>query len=248
MSEPTIPAGLTVQELFGRYLGEQTAAHAEGLGHPETDGDAGPHDTVPVQPADPKLAWTDAAAALGITAEAPAEWSALVTQATPAVSLAFALGNYPQQVRHVAALLMSDPAGLREDASPGAERPALTTWAAKQSGAGRLLAAGVLRQARLFAEAAKLLDGPLPAELEAVRGNERAALLWHRGERTAALAAWKALPDSTPVLFNRGMALLFTGHAAEAAVALAEAQAKLPETSAWHHLAGLYLAMASGMA
>ena len=46
-----------------------------------------------------------------------------------AVSLAFALGNYPQQVRHIAALLITDPGNLREDASPGPARPALVAWA-----------------------------------------------------------------------------------------------------------------------
>jgi hypothetical protein len=249
MTKPTVPAGLTIENLFSRYLEEQTEAHTKGLGYPETIGDAVPHDMAPVQPIDPKLAWGDAVAALGVSLDVPEDWPNLVNQAEPAVSLAFALGNYPQQVRHVAALLMTDPGSLQEKAAPGADRPTLMEWANGQKGdAARLLAAGVLRVARLFDAAANLLSVPVGEALAGVRGNECAALMWHRGEREAALATWRKLPDSLPVLFNRGMALLFTGDAAEASKWLAKAQEGLPETSAWHHLAGLYLAMASGMA
>lgn len=249
MTTPTIPAGLSIESLLSRYLEERTEAHARGLGYPESLGDAEPHDVAPVQPIDPKLAWGDAVAALGVKLDVPAEWPNLVNQAEPAVSLAFALGNYPQQVRHVTALLMTDPATLVENVAPAPERPALIEWANAQKGdAARLLAAGVLRLARQFDAAANLLSVPVSQALAPVRENERAALLWHRGERGAALAVWRELPDSLPVLFNRGMALLFTGDAAGASGCLAKAQEGLPETSAWHHLAGLYLAMASGMA
>jgi hypothetical protein len=47
-----------------------------------------------------------------------------------------------------------------------------------------------------------------------------------------------------PVLFNRGMADLFQDKPEEARQALKEVVGKLPETSAWHHLAHLYLALA----
>jgi hypothetical protein len=73
----------------------------------------------------------------------------------------------------------------------------------------------------------------------------RAALAWHRGEWGRALQMWQDLPDSVPVLFNRGMALLFLGQPARAREALQKASADLPETSAWHHLAQLYLALAA---
>ena len=44
--------------------------------------------------------------------------------------------------------------------------------------------------------------------------------------------------------FNRGMALLFLDRAAEAKSLLRRATELLPESSAWHHLAGLYAALA----
>ena len=66
----------------------------------------------------------------------------------------------------------------------------------------------------------------------------------HCGRAEEALALWQAQPSSVPVLFNRGMAALFLGKAAEAKQALAEAIVKLPEASAWHHLGRLYLTLA----
>ena len=74
--------------------------------------------------------------------------------------------------------------------------------------------------------------------------NERAALLWHRGEGEQALAVWNAMAETPTVLFNRGMALLFLGKPAEARPALSAAAAVLPEAGGWNALARLYLAVA----
>src|SRR3954464_11052953 len=96
------PAGPPVSEMFSQYLKKQIDAHSVGLGHAEPVGDAIPHDAIPVQPVDPPVAWKDASAAgrmLASTAptfDVPPDWSALVTKQEPAVSLAFALGNFPQ--------------------------------------------------------------------------------------------------------------------------------------------------------
>ncbi len=78
-----------------------------------------------------------------------------------------------------------------------------------------------------------------------MRANEEAALAWHRGQTEEALAAWQAQKASVPVLFNRGMAALFLGRSAEAQASLTEAVTQLPDTSAWHHLGHLYLALAA---
>ena len=50
------------------------------------------------------------------------------------------------------------------------------------------------------------------------------------------------------MLFNRGMAALFAGDNAAAREALRKAVAKLPESSGWHHLGRLYLALAEAKA
>jgi hypothetical protein len=46
----------SVTELFRQYLRRQMAAHAEGLGFADPDGLVVPHEAVPVQPVDPRLA------------------------------------------------------------------------------------------------------------------------------------------------------------------------------------------------
>ena len=114
-------------------------------------------------------------------------------------------------------------------------------WAGKTD---PLVAAAVMRSARDFDRADELLSGSRDAESKAVVANEAAALLWQRGEYAKADAAWARSADSVPVRFNRGMAALFLGRSAEAATHLKAAVAGLPETSAWHHLASLYLTLA----
>jgi hypothetical protein len=108
-----------------------------------------------------------------------------------------------------------------------------------------LLAAGLLRLACHFDRAGQLLHAaaPVSAEWQPMHANELAALAWHRGDADKALALWQSQPDSVPVLFNRGMALLFLGRPASARPHLTAAVEKLPDSSAWHHLGQLYLAL-----
>jgi tetratricopeptide (TPR) repeat protein len=123
--------------------------------------------------------------------------------------------------------------------------PGLDEWARRQrSGPPALLAAGALRLAGHFDQAEELLrSADVPADWREVRANEEAALDWHRGRAEEALARWQEQEERAPVLFNRGMAALFLGRTAPAREALTRAAAMLPETSAWHHLARLYLTL-----
>ncbi len=246
---PTPPA---LSDLFAEYLRGQTAAQAEGLGFAEPRGDVEPYESVPVQPVDPKQAWTDALAAperFSVKAAwtTPPEWPTLVAVQEPAVALAFCLGNYPQMVRNLHPLLAGGDLGaLRAGPMRAPEAPALVEWARASRGCPEtLLAAGALRLARQFDAAAELLRRPAPAEWKAVHANEEAAQAWHRGRAEEAAALWRKQAESVPVLFNRGMAALFLGDRTAAREALSRAAAELPETGAWHHLARLYLAMAS---
>src|SRR6266851_1394560 len=101
-----------------------------------------------------------------------------------------------------------------------------------------LMAVAALRLARDFERAAKLIqdESEVPAEWRAAWENERAALAWQRGQTKEALASWQAQKESTPVLFNRGMASLFLHKRDDARAALQKAVAHLPEDDAWHHL------------
>ena len=108
---------------------------------------------------------------------------------------------------------------------------------------------GALRLANNFSQAEALVkscDAHVPSEWRAAWNNEKAGLAWHRGNTEAARALWNAMEPNVPVLFNRGMAELFMGATAAGRAALGEAVAKIPEHSAWHHLARLYLLLVSG--
>ncbi len=262
MSQTREPSGRvtagSVAELFTRYLESQVDAQAEGLGFAPATGEVEPYDSVPVQPIDPRLAWDEARSVLkcfaGATAaavKAPLEWSQLVAGSEPAVSLAFALGNYPQLVRAVQPLLAGgDLTALRPRPAGVPASEGLLDWARKQTGTyPRLLAVGVLRVARAYEAARELLGSLVDAGPEwlAVRENERAALAWHRGSAEEALALWQGQAESVPVLFNRGMAHLFLGRIEQARAALGQAVASLPDSNSWHHLGQLYLALASAM-
>jgi hypothetical protein len=239
-------APFDVTELFSQYLAGQVAAHERGLGYPEAGDEAVPHDAVPVQPIDPALAWNDAlavAAHLGAGKARPAvppAWPELVSRHEPAVALAFALGNFPQLVRHLHPLLTADPPALRVAEAAAEPAPALSEWAGRASDdAGRLLAAGALRLARQFDHAEELLALPVAPALQALHANEVAALAWHRGQHERAMALWEKQGDGPVARFNRGMASLFLGQRERAVSELSAAVAALPESSAWHHLGQL---------
>jgi hypothetical protein len=236
---------LNVADLLTRYLERQTESASLGLGFADL-GDATPYDAVPIQPVEPRQAWKDAlAAAPAANWEVPPTWPTLVAQQEPAVAIAFALGNYPQIVRHVHPLLSGEPIALRQETGQAVSSPELVAWAAKAStDPARLLAAGVLRLARHFDRAAELLASVQDSAWSADRDNEAAALAWHCGQGEEALSMWLALEPTPAVLFNRGMALLFLGRNAEAVGPLTAAVAALPDASAWHHLASLYLTLA----
>jgi tetratricopeptide (TPR) repeat protein len=173
-----------------------------------------------------------------------------VNQPAPAFAVPMAAGNFPQRVRDLHPLLTKfDPAELRPSGSqtPTPGLTGLRSWVAKNAATQSVLAAGLARLIGDFETAEKLLPAKQDREASAaseLEANEKAALLWHRGECEAALAAWNGMADSPTVLFNRGMALLFLGRTADAKAALAKAVAALPETSGWNALARLYLAVA----
>jgi hypothetical protein len=246
----------SLADLFKQYLHRRMTAGAAGLNYVELEGQVVPHEAVPVQPVDPRLAWNDAVAVVQhfpmATTEArwdvPPDWPALVAVQEPAFALAFSIGNFPQLVRNLHPLLGGgDPVTLRSSSHrPVAVSPSLLEWAIRVGKYPQiLLAAGVLRLARRFDEAAELLHSKskTPAPWQAVRANEEAALAWHRGQAEEALAMWQTQEASVPVLFNRGMAAIFLNCGADARRALSEAVAQLPDTSAWHHLGHLYLTL-----
>jgi len=243
-------------DLMARYLSRKTAAHAAGLAAIDA-GEVEPYEAVPVQAVDPRQAWDEANAALKSFGEpgakvgkAIAEWPQLVAAQESYTALPMAAGNFPQLVRDLAPLfhasMMSDL--VKEPAvAPQIAGLIESAEAAARSGEypRALVAVGVLRLARQFAAAERLLKSVTPpVAWRDAWANEEAALLWQSGRRDEAARRWQGLPDSVPILFNRGMAALFLDRPADARSALRTAVEKIPESSGWHHLGRLYLALA----
>lgn len=247
-------------DLLTRYLEKQTDACA--LGAAASPDEVTAYEAGPVQPIDPKLAWDESLAVLALTGQAvntrgwkaPPSWSTLVAGHEPVVALAMCAANFPQLVRNFHMILqMTDLTLVKPQAGRPVEAPELTAWAdddvaARKQYPQALVALGTLRLAKQLDTAAAYVrrhDAEVPVAWRAAWDNEKAALAWHLGHAEEALAAWQRLEPSVPVLFNRGMAELFLGNAEAARMDLALAVAQLPETSAWHHLGRLYLALAA---
>ena len=236
----------TIEALMMRFLANRSDAASSAVETGESEVE--PHEVAAGFRVDPRAAWLDATSPLTMGGNAPApagqlpnEWAALVGQPSSAFALPMAAGHFPQRVKDLQPLLTKfSSAELRPTGTQGAS-PAfagLRTWIAKNGPTNSLVAAGLARTLGDFDTAAKLLAGATGAE------NEKAALMWQRGKCAEALAAWDALPESSAVLFNRGMARLFLGQIADARLLLQKAVDAIPETSGWHTLARLYLAVA----
>ena len=249
---PTV-ADLTAGFLSRTQDAEVLVAAAAALGEVE------PHEVAVGYRAEPRLAWQESLEVLNAFGKttsaipAPAEWGGLVARQDGVAALPFALANYPQRVRDLGGLLQ---AKHLNDLLPKADAntpvsTGLLKWGTRHIEAGELphalIAAANYRAAGDFDRAKETLatlKANVGAEWTSVLANEEAALLWHRGECSKAAEAWASLPDSVPVRLNRGMAALFLGQHAEARGHLKAAVAGLSDTSAWHHLANLYLALA----
>jgi len=247
----------TIAELTAGFLNrpadaEALAAAADAIGEVQ------PHEVSVGFRAEPGLAWRgslEVLAAFGLSTSpipAPGDWGSLVVRQESVAALPFALGNYPQRVRDLDTLVRSDDVTnlLPQSVDAAAASTGLLKWGTRHLQSGELphalIAAANYRAARDFDranEALKGLKSAVGTGWDAVLANEEAALLWHRGEYAKAADLWDTLPDSAPVQFNRGMASLFLGRPG-AAEHLRAAVAGLPETSAWHHLANLYLTLA----
>lgn len=230
----------SIESLMMRFLATRSdATTAVEPGESEVE----PHEVAAGFRVDPRTAWIDANAALGAgtAGPVPPEWAALVGQPSSAFALPMAAGHFPQRVKDLHPLLAKFSQDELRPTGSQAPLPAfanLRSWVAKNAKASPVLAAGVARTLGDFGTAEALLSGTHGAE------NEKAALLWQKGQCADALAAWDAMSESPAVLFNRGMARLFLGRLADARDALQKAIETIPESSGWNALARLYLAVA----
>lgn len=234
---------------------ESVAAGAAAMGEVE------PHEVAVGFRADPRLAWNEGVetltvcgVAVGAEVKPPAEWAAIVVRHSSMPAIPFAAGNYPQRVRELGSLIQAkDRTRLRPLGEATKSQPVSTTvrdWTDKQlqqtDFARKILAIGLLRSAHDFSYASSVLEKVKASADESQRvilANEEAALLWHQGSTDSARKVWQSLAETPAVCFNRGMAALFHGDQNEAREFLGKAVNALPESSAWHHLANVYLSL-----
>jgi tetratricopeptide (TPR) repeat protein len=251
---PSAGASPNLSELLARYLERQ----ARNPSIAEPAGEVVPFEAVQTQPVDARLAWDGAVAAakyFGTEVEthrwqSPGGWQAMLLAHEDRSAVALCLGNYPQLVRSFHVFLSTEPlSALKSAGTTPLATPSSPELVSGVTGSGpqKLLAAGLLRLARRYEDAAELLESSrseLATKWQGVWDNERAALDWERGEGAKALKSWESQTPSAPVLFNRGMAWLFDDKPAQARPLLRQAIALLPEEDGWHHLGRLYLGLA----
>ncbi len=252
-SEPVQPP---LSDLLERYLKQQTAAQALGLGPGEPAGEVLPFEATFTRPVDSRLAWDGAVAVIRYfhpdfqakTWTVPVDWAAMVASQPSQASVAFCFGNFPQLVHNLQPLLATDLSSLRPDGSPTFASPGDTQKAGQRVSFPHVLQTlGLLRLTRRFDQATRLVEArrvDAPGEWQPALANEQAALAWHRGRSGEAVQLWQGQPPSPPVLFNQGMAALFSNRLADARSLLGQAVPLIPEDDPWHHLGQLYLALA----
>jgi hypothetical protein len=252
-SQPLLP------ELFKKYLQDRARAQEAGFAALEVQGDVIPYSATAAPPVDSKLAWTEARSAHSYLASAgdgaswsvPPDWPSLVSYQSGTTAIPFCLGNYPQLVQDYGGLI--DEGFLRPKTSSAAFSfsAKLEAWlvsASWQSNAPcPLMAAALLRLGGHLDRSEKMLSDhkkKMPKEYQAAWSNESAALAWHRGQISDAAKSWADQEISAPVMFNRGLVALAMGQMDKAQGYLSQAIRDLAEDDAWHHLAGVYLALA----
>lgn len=201
----------------------------------EDFGDVEPHETLSGIRVDARAGWADAQVALKLLGvdqapvAMPADWASFANWNPGRIDIPLCMGQFPQRLRDASALfsdLSVFPAAKPHFAG-------LEAWIASRPecpvAGGLAREFGVTRPTSLRGSSAK---------------NEGGADLWFRGSRSEARKLWEALPVGPVRSFNLGLADLFLGHRTEAVVHLRDAVRLLPESSAWNHLASLYLAVA----
>jgi hypothetical protein len=253
--------------LFAKFLRQRAGGPAIDL----PVGEVIPHQAATLLAVDPRTTLQEAVESVNYlagdklvarfqfaTQKAPPGWGSLIRGLDDLFAVPMCLGNFPQMVRDVTPFLSGAAlSSLREKPGRPVEAPELAEWGRKMLGKGKLpealFAVAALRVARQVEQAAELLSAVERAWSDApanVLVNEKAALAWHRGDVAEAGRLWAMHPDanSPAIRFNRGMAALFADQPREAAAFLMQAVVELPEASAWHHLARLYLVLAGNAA
>jgi hypothetical protein len=236
----------SLDELTARYLADRKAGDAPQAG------DVEPHEAASGFRPTASATWDEAQAVFrlfGVEPEkltAPPEWATFTALALPVAAVPLAAGLFPQRVRTIPAL--AAPSAAPESVSG---LSGLRSWVRKaiesNSPTTLLLAAGVAAGLGDWDDAATALtasESLCVGSWRAVWENQRAAVLWLRGETAEAAKIWDDAESNTPTQINLGMADLFARKPGHGSRSLQGAAERLPDDSGWSHLASLYLSLA----
>jgi hypothetical protein len=242
-----------MDELMSRYLVRQLAAASTGVEATQPS-EVESFDAVIAPTVDPRLAWDGAieplryfAPYLKLPTKIPSGWAAIVNALPPAVFLPMAVGHFPQAVRDLNAVLESSQTNVVDSIDSPSANQFIDSMLKSNDPANWFIAVGAARLINDKKTALKLLSqkqSDIPSELRIAWANERATLAFVSGQTDEATQTWKSLPDSAPVHFNRGVGHLATDRCKDAIAQFKAASSQIPESSGWHHLAELFLAVA----
>jgi hypothetical protein len=240
----------SLADLTARFLAAKAAT-------PDSDdlAEVTPHEVVTAFRADAAATWADAKVAFdlfgvtGVVVTIPPDWGTFLTHLPDATVMPLCLGAVPQRMRDLTAVRPTASSA----AAPSAVSHVLTKWVETKTQTGtvaeRLVVAALLRVRGEYAAAdaihvqiAPSCTGPLALVL----ANERAALLWARGDEAAATTAWAKMGESPVVNFNRGVCAWRSGKLGEASKAFDKAAGAIPDRSGWSHLAAFYASLCEG--
>ncbi|HQR42685.1 MAG TPA: hypothetical protein PLX97_08370 [Gemmatales bacterium] len=218
--------------------------HQEHVDEPVSEVE--PYQAQPALGLDLGLAWNDAVlpgllladGELRLASRYPGAWAAARHQALTG-PFPCCIGLAPQFLQSIQGILNNATAFLQQ---PVVNQTGNMTAEQTLDNKTPLSQLAIARLAGDHGKAAELipqLDGEL------LQQNERAAQLWLEGDRVAARQQWDSLDDSQPVIaFNQGLAALVAGDTRRGRECLTRAAKGFSDTTGWHHLAELYLALA----
>jgi hypothetical protein len=218
--------------------------HQEHVDEPVSEVD--PYQAQPALGLDLSLAWSDAILP-GILlsdnepqlpARFPGAWAAARHQAFTG-PFPCAIGLAPQFLQRIDGILNNGLGFLQQPVSSQVGNLASQTLDNKTV-LSQLAIARLAGDHGRANELIRQLDGDL------LQRNERAAQQWLEGQRTEAREQWDAIASDEPVIaFNQGLAALVAGDIRRGRARLTSAAQGFADTTGWHHLAELYLALAS---
>ncbi|HQR07804.1 MAG TPA: hypothetical protein PLN21_13335 [Gemmatales bacterium] len=172
-----------------------------------------------------------------VSARFPASWNA-ARHVTLAAPFPCCIGMAPQFLQKIDAIMENAEAFFQQE-TVGMPMLSADITLDNKTPLSQMAIARLAGDANQIERLIPQLDGEL------LQKNERAAQLWFAGRLDEAREAWDNLDGENPVIaFNQGLAAMATGDVERGRECLAIAVEGFPESTGWHHLAELYLAVA----